>query len=318
MDASNIVIKLDDVATVVTAASTIISLIFLCIQVRHSNKQFREIAEQTRLTGETVDINKKTYLVANERLEKEKSAELAALYCKEILPRMTYIDIVFENIKVRELLNLKIPPTRMHVFDSDELNTLISSSEQNEIEGLIEQMSYEDLYLARRRMGTAGQKEQRVYKFKSILDKEMEKHIDLRSQDVFDKVAKELNITLEELMARIELINYYHGFYISDFNHSVNDLLNTLEYFCMYFNTGVADSKVIYQSIHQTFLSTVQLMYFFIAKKNKDSIDKYYVNIICLYNEWSKIHIDKQNEKMQEEASLRRGRELMPQKIKKE
>ena len=68
---------------------------------------------------------------------------------------------------------------------------------------------------------------------------------------------------------------------------TLQDTLNTLEYFCMYFNSGVADEETVYQSLHQSFLAMVKILYFSIASKNESGKDKYFPNIIEWYNSWT-------------------------------
>lgn len=88
----------------------------------------------------------------------------------------------------------------------------------------------------------------------------------------------------------------------------VDHLLNSLEYFAMYFNTGVADEEVVYQSLHQTYLKIVRAMYFVIAQRNDSPKDMYYTNIINLYIKWSerdkkmKEKVQKQNLKVVQKA----------------
>ena len=70
-------------------------------------------------------------------------------------------------------------------------------------------------------------------------------------------------------------------------NSLITQLLNQLEWFSMNFNYEIAAEKVVYQSLHQVFLSTVQILYFFIALHNKSApSDKYYTNLMILYNKW--------------------------------
>lgn len=69
------------------------------------------------------------------------------------------------------------------------------------------------------------------------------------------------------------------------------DILNTLEYQCMYISTKVADEKYIYNSLHQQFLKAISLLYFEIALINTDNKDKYYTNIINVYNLWKNKYI---------------------------
>lgn len=73
----------------------------------------------------------------------------------------------------------------------------------------------------------------------------------------------------------------------SDYITSQEKLLNKLEWFSMTFHNGIADEETVYQSLHQAFLSGVNLMYYRIAKANTYNPDKYYTNIIWLYNCWN-------------------------------
>lgn len=67
----------------------------------------------------------------------------------------------------------------------------------------------------------------------------------------------------------------------------ISQLLNELEWFSMNFNYGIADSSIVYQSLHQTFLTNIQILYFHIADMNdKPSPDRFYTNIAKLYNDW--------------------------------
>lgn len=68
--------------------------------------------------------------------------------------------------------------------------------------------------------------------------------------------------------------------------HDIVELLNTLEWFSMYFVNHIADEDTAYQSIHQTYLGIVRQLYFFISRNNNDAYNKYYTNIIELYNKW--------------------------------
>ena len=64
--------------------------------------------------------------------------------------------------------------------------------------------------------------------------------------------------------------------------------LNRLEFVCMNISSNAAGSQFIYQSLHQIFLQTIHVLYFWISYKNDDGIDKYNTNIIAVYNIWNK------------------------------
>lgn len=72
---------------------------------------------------------------------------------------------------------------------------------------------------------------------------------------------------------------------------TICNTLNNLEYLCMYIATNVADEKYIYNSLHQQFLKCIALLYFEISIANTDNKDKYYTNIIHVYNLWKKKYL---------------------------
>ena len=77
----------------------------------------------------------------------------------------------------------------------------------------------------------------------------------------------------------------------------VSGVLNNIEYFAMNFAHGVADDSVVYRSLHQSYIDIMQLLNFNISNLNNSSSDKYYLNVIELYNKW-KLQKDKDtNEK---------------------
>lgn len=88
--------------------------------------------------------------------------------------------------------------------------------------------------------------------------------------------------------------------YAMEFAFVSSQLLNELEYFSMCFTSGVADETIVYQSLHQTFFSTIKMLYYKIAAPNDVTKDKYYTHTIKLYKLWR--DRDKQNERKQIEA----------------
>lgn len=68
-------------------------------------------------------------------------------------------------------------------------------------------------------------------------------------------------------------------------------LLNKMEYMCMYIASEIADDGYIYNSLHQMFLSSIQILYINIAIQNVNEKDKYYTNIIEVYNKWKERYL---------------------------
>lgn len=103
---------------------------------------------------------------------------------------------------------------------------------------------------------------------------------------------------LEELKSHyheIDIIEYKKLMDQNDPEHEIRcisrDILNSLEYLCMYIATNVADGKYIYNSLHQQFFKTISLLYFEISLINTDNKDKYFTNIIHVYNQWKKKYL---------------------------
>lgn len=86
------------------------------------------------------------------------------------------------------------------------------------------------------------------------------------------------------------------------FTDTVSALLNTLEWFSMNCRYGLADEEVLYQSLHQTFLSTVWMMYYYISMNNASNVDKYYTNVIWLFTAW-KTRLGEESARYREEKS---------------
>lgn len=97
----------------------------------------------------------------------------------------------------------------------------------------------------------------------------------------------------------------------------VENTLNKLETSCINISSKAAGSQFIYESLHQMFLSTVEILAIKISIPNTDNVDKYYTNIISVYNMWNSqrnkdiIKLNKTNKK------IKRFHDKMEKEIKK-
>lgn len=109
------------------------------------------------------------------------------------------------------------------------------------------------------------------------------------------------------------------------FDILISNTLNELEAVCMDISSTVAGSQFIYSSLHQIFLDTVHILYFHICIINdsrKVLVDRYYINLIYVFNEWNNIrHEDKLKkvkiEKKIENINKKKEREINKAKNKK-
>ena len=72
----------------------------------------------------------------------------------------------------------------------------------------------------------------------------------------------------------------------SKFPVLIETTLNRLEAICINISSQAAGSQFIYDSLHQYFLMTIEILAIMIASNNVNNIDKYYSNIIQVYNMW--------------------------------
>lgn len=117
----------------------------------------------------------------------------------------------------------------------------------------------------------------------------------VKFSNFFDFDNEELNdlFSAEDISQYNELINKY------DEKHKMRNLisetLNELEALCMYISTHVADEKYIYNSLHQQFLKSISQLYISISLSNTDNKDKYFTNIIQVFNIWKSKYIKAAN-----------------------
>lgn len=67
----------------------------------------------------------------------------------------------------------------------------------------------------------------------------------------------------------------------------VENTLNHLEAICINISSKAAGSQFIYDSLHQSFLNTVEMLSVVISANNNNNVDKYFINIIEVYNMWN-------------------------------
>ncbi len=74
--------------------------------------------------------------------------------------------------------------------------------------------------------------------------------------------------------------------YNDEFRMVLIKSINQLEAFSLILIEDLADERILYPILHQTFLENVKLIYPFISMKNTTVEDKYFPNITELYKRW--------------------------------
>lgn len=212
---------------------------------------------------------KTDYKTKNDKMEVEKAIQLAEFYANHIIERVPHIIGVYKQIGIEDII-VEIDSTKMIEFDKEELDTLIPEKKQKEIKEKLADIKVEYIISGRGRQKV----DQGNY-----------------YEDSIDNLArmKEINGFKKD---NPELYKFCVRILNSEFNLMKTDILNKLEFFSMYFNSEVADEGTVYQSLHQTFLKAVKLFYYEIAVRNNKGCDKYYTNIIQLYNTWNRVYTE--------------------------
>lgn len=192
------------------------------------------------------------------------AAELAKYYIEQILPSMRELKKIFIDIGVYDITK-SIDKNNMIDFDIVELEKNLSDSQIEQIK-----VSGADYHLS-----TLVQEQGIAYNISYTTEENTNgnaEHPNNNSSVVNNKISAE------------------------DFGRKVMTTLNSLEYFSMYFTHNIADHTVVYQPLHMTFLEAVRMLYYNISSINTKGEQKFYINTIALFKQWTEISI-KQEEK---------------------
>ncbi len=188
----------------------------------------------------------------------QRAIDLAEYYKDNILEKYIPIKFVYKESGVFEILN-NVKKDEFKRFDMMEAEKILS---ENSIKKL------KDLQKTSR-FAQAVIEASRIYDF-GIDIKSLMEIKEIKSED------KKIVVTIDPS----KLIMHFMKDYVSD-------ILNNIEFFSMHFSHGTADASVVYQSLHQSYIEIVQLLYYNIAKLNEPGKSKFFTNVIELYNQWS-------------------------------
>ena len=235
----------------------------------------------------TARSSAKNYAKNNNKEDVKKAIELAQLYEKDLLPLMNAVNTVYRNIPELQVFSERLNHERQMSqlkFTESEMKSIFNAKE---LEIILEHIDIENIPqdLLHNSRTAISRNYLNDSMFLSSLKTKGEKKEEFDS--MFDK------------QLRLEF-SYVRG-----------RLLNILESFSMYFSNAIADESIVYQSLHQTFIGVVLLLYFDIAKINTDPKDTFFINIIELFNIWNDRYKDK---KMQEAEATERVRDQLTEK----
>lgn len=188
----------------------------------------------------------------------QKAIELAEYYKDNVLCNMIIIMNIYDKSKILDILN-NIRKEDMNSFDIRELDRNLNKQQREEIKKILRSEELVDIII----------EAVDAYATDTVF-----------SQPVYIKDGEKIVEARKVNKARV--MEYF-------LNELVCATLNNLEFFAMHFNYEVADKNTVYQSLHQTYMEIVQLLYYDIAANNETGEQKLYTNVIELFNEWKKL-----------------------------
>lgn len=210
----------------------------------------------------------RAYKHQRERSRKEAACKLAAHYADVILEKDAFISSVYRTMGLDEYIHKTINMNDMAEFDREELEAILKK-QGIELDAFMKKLYTIDPFV--------------------ILQNSM-----LRERSAADRCTTYSEyIVVNEQTGERRIKN--ETYLVSDFYQEIIDLLNQLEWFGMNFQYGLADEELLYQSLHQTFLSTVWRLYPWISSNNVNNEDKTYTNVIWLFDIWRKRLADIKN-----------------------
>ena len=136
------------------------------------------------------------------------------------------------------------------------ISIILDSFEKSEVSSNIKSLNNENM----------------LYFDKEELEKNIPEQVVKKIDELYSKLEKE-GVSVDDKAPRVTV--------------SIGSILNKLEVMAMYFNTNVANEKVVYQSLHQLYFAIIKVAYVKIARVNVNEKDKYYTNVIELFRKWS-------------------------------
>lgn len=208
------------------------------------------------------DYNKK-----HKKEEFENSFKLTQYYINNIIPQMSVILAVFKSIGVENILKNRLKNQVLSDFDNEEFQLIFEKTTIQDLCDMIKKTKLEVLL--------------------PVLNIDRSKLPGCLECDYHEYL--KCNSEVKNKKQNEERSESYRKLLVSRFFAMLTDTKNEIEYFSMYFNSNLAEEEVIFDSLHQTFIDFVRMLYPFIAMHNTKSVHgrKYFSNTIELYKRWS-------------------------------
>lgn len=208
------------------------------------------------------------------RKQQEKASEIAKQFSDNLLLKCEIINTIYKHSPLKDILGL------------DDLRyDLFSNFNLRELQKIYNKPNFESIY---KELDSKIDFDNAYY---FILEKRISitEPLNKKKENSNETNKKEVkHYTTKEAQKLFILNNSNLPFH---FKTLVDDVLNDLEQVCMNISSQAAGTNYIYQSLHQVFLRTVRTLAVEISlRNNKSHCEKYYTNVIDVYNQWTKLY----------------------------
>lgn len=213
--------------------------------------------------------------------QQEKASEIAKTFSDDLLDKCSILVAVFQNSPLKPLLDQIDPlnPPFEH-FTTEELREISNNDDfPNFYKEDTKNIDFDYIYfrVLEQRITVKSEYRQK-YKNPDTKEKKTDEKQNIKKPCYSTEEARKLFILDNESFP-------FH------FSSLIDEVLNSLESACMNISSHAAGSVFIYQSLHQIFFDTVNILGFEISTRNNGKYaDKFYTNIIYVYNEWQKLY----------------------------
>lgn len=209
-----------------------------------------------------------------EIVQVQRAIDLSEYYKDNILRYYPAIYYIFSHTGITDILDT-IKPEQMKEFDSQELNHIFTPAQINRLKEL-----------------------QKTDEFvKSVIEANDIYNLHLKIHGSKREIEREGSIEITIAIDKFSVA-------IAFTSNLINDVLNNMEFFALHFKHHTADESVIYQSLHQSYFEIILYMYYYIAKNNTDPTNKFYTNVIWLFNKWRETKNKQNSERCEKSRSI--------------
>lgn len=282
-----IVTLVSDIFQIIASIGSVVALVFVVKQLMLSTKEMA-------LSSEQLKLQRKDFEVSNEREKRLKAIEIADDFRVLINNEIGFVTRVNRTLGITKILEDGVNKNLCH-FDKKELKDVYGDDVeklrriQNNLSKRISDIG--QIYLLSKHVSADEHAILTFFQIYSWDNQKIEEKFKNEEGEIDPNIKVNIGIDRNlDIFTITMLKNYYVKKILQQYDKDALNLLNKLEQFAMYLNNNIADEEVIYQSIHQTYIKTVVSMYFDIANMNDHTKnDKYFTNIITLYNTWNGI-----------------------------